>query len=191
MGQKKVQKKSLWCCPHKLEKKGGSKTGPQVQSTLKKEVKKKSQNTKIFIYPKEFKKKKSAPKVPQLCPNTTKREKSQIRKRKLHFIPYFRLWYPVFDFDPSFSDITKIRKEGTKSKKGTGLGTELERSLRKTWVSMEQKVDNFKYHGDVNNSLFVWYYFILVLIALGSIFIFKIDTRALSIQVWYLKKSFT
>jgi hypothetical protein len=48
---------------------------------------------------------------------------------------------------------------------------------------MEQKVDNFKYHGDVNNSLFVWYYFILVLIALGSIFIFKIDTRALSIQV--------
>lgn len=140
MGQKKVQKKSLWCCPHKLEKKGGSKTGPQVQSTLKQKKKKSPKTLKFSSAQKNLKRKKVPQKFPNCAQTQKKEKKSKKKKRKLHFIPYFRLWYPVFDFDPSFSDVTKIRKEGTKSKKGTGLGTELERSLRKTWVSMEQKL---------------------------------------------------
>jgi hypothetical protein len=54
--------------------------------------------------------------------------------------PIFASDPQFFDFDPSFSDITKIRNEGTKSEQGTRLGTGLERSLRKTLVSMERKV---------------------------------------------------
>ncbi len=74
--------------------------------------------------------------MPQKFPNCAQTQKKgkKVKKEKENCTssPIFASDTQFFDFDPSFSDITKIRKEGTKSKKGTGLGTELERSLRKT-----------------------------------------------------------
>jgi hypothetical protein len=113
------------------------------------------------------------------------KKKSQ-KKKKIASHPLFSPLIPSFWFWHQFFrhyEIPKRRDEirtGDRTRHWTG------EEFTKNFSENGTKVDNFKYHGDVNNSLLSGI-IILVLIAVGSIFI-KFDTRALSILVWYLKK---
>jgi hypothetical protein len=51
--------------------------------------------------------------VPYKSPKCAQKRKR--KKKEEDLIPYFRLGFPVLDFDPSFANFMKIRKEGTKS----------------------------------------------------------------------------
>ncbi len=89
----------------------------------------------FFLYLKIPKHKKNSTARKNSFKSVAKHEKKWKHKMKIESHPLFSPLVPIFQFStPSFSNFMKIRKEGTKSKEGTGLDAGPGRTLQKTFL---------------------------------------------------------